>query len=171
MYRDFVIALVSLLLFSTSAFAQERKIGPSPKDAMSARDFCADTAADRTTRIFINNQTNWRIVIAFGQLKDESNNIPTGYISDTGTFVLATDASGPNTVQLDPCYVGGSQRPIQATHGLGSVKLTDGQQEVDLNLDVSDGDVTTYYGTVGWDIVSNIMTRKPIVGPTKMKKK
>jgi hypothetical protein len=166
-----ILCLSWTLLIPGSASAQEKKIGPAPKDAITAKDFCNDTAGTRTTRVFINNQTNWMIVIAFAQLKDESNNIPSGYTSDTGTFVLGTNDTGPSTIQLDPCYVGGSQRPIQATRGSGSVKLTNGSQEVDLNLpDVTDGDVTTYYGTVGWDVGYSVALKKPIISGAKLKK-
>src|SRR5579864_3639451 len=98
------------LSISTTCLGQEKKIGPTPRDAVGAKDFCSDTAAERTTRVFINNQTPLTIVIAFIELKDESNNIPNGFISDTGTFVLTTNDTGPDTPQLDPCYVGGFER-------------------------------------------------------------
>jgi hypothetical protein len=138
----------------------------SPQDALTTKDICSDTAGDRTTRVYISNHTNWTIKIGFVQLLDESGNVPPGYISNTGVMVLGVNTAPGGTAQLDPCYAGGDKRPIQATRAKGSLKLTDGSHEIDHNLhDIQDGDVTTYYPTVGWNL-----TREALGESSKVKK-
>jgi hypothetical protein len=141
-----------------SALAQETARPASPEAALTVKDICNDTSGDRTTRVFIVNKTDWTIKIGFVQLLDQSGNIPPGYISDTGVIVLGVNNTGPATVATDPCYAGGDKRPIQATHAKGSVKLTKGSQEQDFNFpDQDTHDVTSYFGTVGWDITPEML--------------
>lgn len=170
------LILTGLVLIPFAANADDKPLRDmSPSDAVKAADVCNDTAGERTYRIYINNQSSWGIVIAFVQIKDESGMIPSGFISDTGTFVLATNSDSYTEVAQDPCYAGGYMRPIQGTRCLGSVKMTNGTDEVDVPLpDITDGDVTTYYGVCGWDIANSIVDGKRVpslVSRTKLSKK
>jgi hypothetical protein len=167
-----IAVVVSASLFSAYSNAQQSLSSVSPKERLKLKGICNSTAGERTYRISIDNQTDWGIVIAFVQAKDESNNVPSGFVSDTGTFVLATNADSHTVVAQDPCYAGGFERPIQATRCLGSVKLTDGSNEVDVNLeDITDGDLNTFYGECNWHLVESAITKKPVAANPKMPKK
>jgi hypothetical protein len=143
----------ALTAFPSQGYAEEKYSSLSPKDAISASDPCQTNINDRTLYFSVNNRTDWTVEIVFFQGKDESNNIPEGFVKDTGTFVGGTNVPGPSVVTVDPCYAGGYKRPIQATRGLGSAKVTKDGKEATINLpDYNSGDMTKYYEKFQWDI-------------------
>lgn len=149
--RAMIVVLITMAV--APATAQEQ--ASSPKEALLGADVCSDTWGKRTQTMQIDNQTNWTVEIAFFQGKDESALVPSGFITNTGVFVAGVNQPGPSVVIADPCYAGGSRRPIQATRALASLLLVDPATgtEFPLNLPDMNGDVTSYWVNAVWQVV------------------
>ncbi len=171
----YIVAL-SFTALSGLAVAEEKYSSLSPKEAILAADLCQTTRDDRTLAIWVNNKTHYTVEIVFFQGKDESNNVPDGYVADTGTYVGGTMVNGPGLITTDPCYAGGFKRPVQATVLKGSVTVIDddGKKSILHFEDISTGDLTRYWESNGWDIVytkDNDKKSPPISKSKRLKQK
>ena len=127
----------------------------SPRDAIGALDRCSDTSGQRTIKVSLINNTGWTIVVAFTRCEDLSGNVPSGFVSDTGVIVLASNLAGPATASIDPCHAGLGQRPCQATRITGNYKLRWPGDDAEYDYECppgDDGDHTTYFKWISWTI-------------------
>ena len=109
---------------------------------------CAETYNDRTTFITVNNRSRYKILDMQVRLLDLSGNVPIGFVSDTGFFVLVTSQDPGVVSTIDPCVAGGSPKPCQATKFEWTYSILDKDANTSWGPyrgGTEDGDHSTYY--------------------------
>lgn len=148
--------LAATVCFSFGGFAEaqdRRSVKPSdPQEALKqimADDLCSSNKAKRTSKMSLTNSTALGVNIVFMQAVSTNPAPNPDFVTDSGVFVASTGLGSGQTIESDPCYAGGSAKPVQANICKATVQMEDGQEP---KLADQNSGAVPYFNECGWEL-------------------